>query len=62
MTIDTEKIEVEKQKLKDLVSPAIKNFIQETGLTPHITFIVTTHETRCATITSPPEIHISASI
>lgn len=54
MTIDTEKLDEEKELLKKLISPAIFHFIEETGFNPVISLvtIITNEQTGCGVISS----------
>lgn len=62
MTIDLEKVEAEKEKLKALISPAIDNFIKETGLVPIISIAQSEVSTKCGMYKDFPKIYITAQI
>ncbi len=59
MTIDTDKIDKEKEKLKALIKPAIDAFVEETGLVPHFTMVSAHEYTKCGVTLRNPELTIS---
>lgn len=55
-------LQIEKDKLKELILPAIELFMCETGMMPNISVKQTSQETRCGTIKGKIEVEINCII